>query len=247
MFLEEKDITMRGDWELIIASIFLILSGVVIIFTIIYLRKKDMINKNIQKRKGRKTLKNLWEIDDVKNGIIVSGNKHTIVMKIGSIDYHLLSEKEQNVLETSLIEIAKMIKYPMQFFSTTEFVDTSEIVKEIEDSISSKTNEKIVKYGNKIKEYLMDLMENRNLYVRKNYVLISCIGSFEKCKYELNSSYENLKFNLLNSRITLDILDDYEILELLHRELNKNTKVKIKDVLKKGGMSLYARGKSNSL
>ncbi|MCI8308808.1 MAG: hypothetical protein HFJ45_01020 [Clostridia bacterium] len=232
---------------MIIASIFLILSGVVIIFTIIYLRKKDMINKNIQKRKGRKTLKNLWEIDDVKNGIIVSGNKHTIVMKIGSIDYHLLSEKEQNVLETSLIEIAKMIKYPMQFFSTTEFVDTSEIVKEIEDSISSKTNEKIVKYGNKIKEYLMDLMENRNLYVRKNYVLISCIGSFEKCKYELNSSYENLKFNLLNSRITLDILDDYEILELLHRELNKNTKVKIKDVLKKGGMSLYARGKSNSL
>ena len=194
---------------MIIASIFLILSGVVIIFTIIYLRKKDMINKNIQKRKGRKTLKNLWEIDDVKNGIIVSGNKHTIVMKIGSIDYHLLSEKEQNVLETSLIEIAKMIKYPMQFFSTTEFVDTSEIVKEIEDSISSKTNEKIVKYGNKIKEYLMDLMENRNLYVRKNYVLISCIGSFEKCKYELNSSYENLKFNLLNSRITLDILDDY--------------------------------------
>lgn len=232
---------------MIIASIFLFLSGFVIIFTIIYLRKKDMINKSIQKRKGRKTLKNLWEIDDVKDNIIVSGNKHTIVMKIGSIDYHLLSEKEQNVLETNLIEIAKIIKYPMQFFSTTEFVDTSEIVKEIEDSISDKANEKIVKYGNKIKEYLMDLMENRNLCVRKNYVLISCIGSFKKCKYELNSSYENLKFNLLNSKITLDILDDYEILELLHRELNKNTKVKIKDVLKKGGMNLYARGKSNSL
>ena len=69
-------------------------------------------------------------------------------------------------------------------------------------------------------------MENRNLFVRKNYVLISCYGNYEKSKYELLGIYENLRFNLLNARIGLEILEDYEIVELLHREFNKNTTTK---------------------
>lgn len=105
--------------------------GSVIIFTAIYLNKKNKIKMNIQKRKGKKKLNNLWGIDDIRNEVIVSNNKKTIIMRIGSIDYHLLSAKEQNALETNLVEIAKTIKYPMQFFSTKEFIDTTEVIKEI--------------------------------------------------------------------------------------------------------------------
>ena len=105
--------------------------GSVIIFTAIYLNKKNKIKMNIQKRKGKKKLNNLWGIDDIRNEVIVSNNKKTIIMRIGSIDYHLLSAKEQNALETNLVEIAKTIKYPMQLFCTKEFIDTTEVIKEI--------------------------------------------------------------------------------------------------------------------
>lgn len=219
-----------------------ILSVLVIIFTVVYLNKQKKIKLNIQKRKQKKNIKNLWEIDTIKDEIIVSGNKHTIIMRIGSIDYHLLSEKEQNVLETNLIEISKTIKYPLQFFSTTEFIDTTDVINDIKVSIEEKNNPKIIRYGNSIIKYLSMMMENRNLYVRKNYVLISCYGNYDKARYELLGLYENLRFNLMNAKIGLEILKDYEIIELLHREFNKNTTTKLEDILKKGGLELYVKG-----
>lgn len=227
---------------MIIGIIFLFLSFGVILITAIYLKRKDKLKRNVYKIKGKRNLKNLWEIDDIRDNIIVSGNKNTIIMKIGNVDYHLLSEKEQNILELNLVEIAKTIKYPLQFFSTTEFIDTSTIINEIKNSISNKDNKKLVEYGKEIIKYLSKMMDNHDLYIRKNYVIISFIGNFEKAKQELNTIYENLRFNFLNSKIGLELLEDIEIVELLHRELNKNTTTKLKKIIEKGGVGLYVKG-----
>jgi len=242
LFLEKENMNLRGDKFVVIAIIFLLLSFLVIVFTVIYLNKQNNIRKNIQKQKRKKDIKSLWEIDDIKDGIIISGNKNTIIMRIGSIDYHLLSEKEQSVLELSLIEISKTIKYPLQFFSTTEFIDTSEIINEIKKHINSQENRKLFNYGNNIINHLSKMMDDRNFYIRKNYVVISCMGNIEKAKVELQNIYDTLRFNLMNARIGLTILEDFEIIELLHRELNKNTTTKIESLLEKGGMELYVKG-----
>ena len=61
--------------NLIVAVILGILSVLVIIFTAIYLNKKNKIKRNIQKRKGKKKLNNLWGIDDIRNEVIVLNNK----------------------------------------------------------------------------------------------------------------------------------------------------------------------------
>ena len=231
---------------MVISIVFAVLSVIVIVFTAIYLSRKNSIKTNVQKRKGKKNLKTLWDIDDIKNEVIISGSKNTIIMRIGSIDYHLLSEKEQSVLESNLIEIAKTIKYPLQFFSTTEFVDTTDVINDIKENIADKDNIKLIEYGNEMIKYLSNMMENKNLYVRKNYVLLSVTGNYEKSRLELLSTYESLRFNLLNAKIGLEVLNDYEIVELLHRELNKNTTTKIQDVLKEGGLELYVRGTNKS-
>lgn len=231
---------------MVISFVFAVLSVIVIVFTAIYLSRKKSIKTNVQKRNGKKNLKTLWDIDDIKNEVIISGSKNTIIMRIGSIDYHLLSEKEQSVLESNLIEIAKTIKYPLQFFSTTEFVDTTDVINDIKENIADKDNRKLIEYGNEMIKYLSNMMENKNLYVRKNYVLLSVTGNYEKSRLELLSTYESLRFNLLNAKIGLEILNDYEIVELLHRELNKNTTTKIQDVLKEGGLELYVRGTNKS-
>ena len=133
-----------------------------------------------------------------------------------------------------------------QFFSTTEFIDTTEIINDIKKSIRDKENTKIVEYGENIISYLGRMMENRNLYVRKNYVVISAYGNYEKSKAELLSLYESLRFNLLNAKISLEMLNDYEIIELLHREFNKNTTTKVENILQKGGLELYVRGKRSN-
>lgn len=232
---------------MIVAIIFAVMSIFVIIFTVIYLNKqKEKLKIKREKRKGKKTIKSIWNIDEINENVIVSGSKKTIIMKIGSIDYHLLSEKEQNALELNLIEITKTIKYPLQFFSTTEFVDTTDVINQIKENSQNNSNYKIVEYGNNIISHLSKLMENHNLLVRKNYVVLSGYGEFEKVKYDLISSYESLRFNLLNAKIQLDLLSDMEIIELLHRELNKNSTTKIERILQEGGLDTYVRGKNKS-
>lgn len=230
---------------MIITIVFAVLSVLVIVFTSIYLNKnKDRLHQKSKIKKEKNNIKNLWEIDEIVDNVILSENKKTIIMKIGSIDYHLLSEKEQAGLEMNLIEISKIIKNPIQFFSSTEFVDTSKIIDEINQHLEKTDNRKIIEYGNEIQKYLYKLMDNRNLYVRKNYVLISTYGDLSKARTELIQCYETLRFSLLNAGITLDILSDIEIIELLHRELNKNSTVRVGDLLKEGGAEPYVKGKN---
>ena len=56
------------------------------------------------------------------------GNRYSNIIKLGNIDYNMLSTQEQDSMESILIQTALAIDYPVQFFSTTEFIDTSKIV-----------------------------------------------------------------------------------------------------------------------
>lgn len=57
-----------------------------------------------------------------KDNIICLGNRYSNVIKLGNIDYNMLSNSEQDSIENVLIQTALAIDYPIQFFSTTEFI-----------------------------------------------------------------------------------------------------------------------------
>ena len=76
---------------------------------------------------------------------------------------------------------------------------------------------------NKIVEQRLAKEKKRAEQEKAEAEKLAQMNADEKAKYELLGVYENLRFNLLNARIGLEILEDYEIVELLHREFNKNT------------------------
>ena len=228
---------------MILMTVFLVLTLVFIIGTSIYLNnKKKNINSDIkpnQKQENNKNSKNkLSDILNIKiSGNIISlCNRFSEVIKLGNIDYNMLSIREQDAIENILIQSALSIDYPIQFFSTTEFIDTSKVVALLKKN--SIQNSKIEEYKKYLINYLESLMENRNISVVKNYAIISYDGTYENAIEELNRKVMSLKGSLLRATIVCEVLNEDELYNLIYRELNKNSTINAGN-LKKGGKNLY--------
>ncbi len=231
---------------MLIMLIFLILSIVFLIITAIYVNYKKKSSNNLKqvsnqpkaekgKSKGKKNLSNILQIK-IKDNIICLGNRYSTVVRLGNIDYNMLSNKEQEAIENILIQTALSIDYPIQFFSTTEYIDTSKIISVIEENKT--TNENIKKYKNYLSKYLQDLMENRSISIVKNYAIISYDGLYENASEELNRRTASFKGNLLRANIVCDTLNENELYNLMYRELNKNSALSIKKEME-GDQKLY--------
>ena len=225
------------------AMILMVLSIIFLLVAIIYSNfRKNKDNSHLPKQnfegKKNKANRNIADILDIQvlENFIKTGNRYSCVLRLGNIDYNMLSDDEQETIENVLIQTALSINYSIQFYNTTETIDTSEIINEMKENKLDSYN------ANKYKEYMIDylknLMENRNITVLRNYAIISYDGLFEDAKVELMRLCGSFKSNLLRAKIQTEILDEKELYNLIFRELNKNTKVNF-DFMMEGGQKLY--------
>ena len=239
---------------MVIMIIFLILSASLVIGTAIYLnlkKKKDInnikqepkqdINKK-SKSKAKKQLSHILEIK-IKDNVICLGNRYSLVIRLGNIDYNMLSNSEQETIEDVLMQTALSIDYPIQFFSTTEYIDTSKIIALIRQNNSK--NSKIQEYKELLIEYLQNLQENRTISTMQNYAVISYDGLYTNAIEELNRKALSFKGNLLRANVSCSILGEDELYSLIYRELNKNSVIDVSK-LKEGGKNLYVEKKQKT-
>ena len=236
---------------MIVTIIFGIASISLLIFTPIYVKKKNRLysfkpNKKGNLKKQRKNIKSIWGIDRIKDGIISINGKQSIIIELGSIEYKLLNDEEQNNIDNNLIKLAKTFTKQIQFFSTTEKIDTSDKVESIRLNLDKQKDENIREYGNSIIEYLENIMQEDNLYVRKNYCIIESNEPFEKAKADLEKYYSDFKYSLSSIRVKTRKLTDIEIIEFINRELNKNQNESVKEIIKKGGLDLYVQAENKT-
>ena len=197
-------------------------------------------------KKQRKNIKTIWGIEEIKDGILTVNNKHSIIIELGSIEYKLLNDEEQNNIDNSLIKLAKTFTNQTQFFSTIEKIDTTDKIETIKENIEKQKNINIKAYGESIIEYLDNIMQEDNLYVRKNYLIVTSNEAFEKAERELKEYYEDLKYSFAGIKVTVRLLEDIDIIELIYRELNKNSSEQIGNIIKEGGLEFYVKAKSET-
>ena len=197
-------------------------------------------------KKQRKNIKTIWGIEEIKDGILTVNSKHSIIIELGSIEYKLLNDEEQNNIDNSLIKLAKTFTNQTQFFSTIEKIDTTDKIETIKENIEKQKNINIKAYGESIIEYLDNIMQEDNLYVRKNYLIVTSNEAFEKAERELKEYYEDLKYSFAGIKVTVRLLEDIDIIELIYRELNKNSSEQIGNIIKEGGLEFYVKAKSET-
>lgn len=229
---------------MIIMFIFLGLTIVFIIGTAIYLNKSKKQNgftQNIDKKENqgkkvdKKKLENIFNFK-IKDNMICIGNRYSNIIRLGNIDYNMLSVSEQDSIENILIQTSLSIDYPVQFFSTTEYIDTSKVIQLMKKN--KNTNEKIEEYKNYLIDYLQNLMENRTISVVRSYAIISYDGNLKDAMQELNRKTLSFTSSLLRAKIVCEVLTEDEIYDLIYKELNKNSTINISN-LQGGGKELY--------
>lgn len=236
---------------MVITIIFMLASICLVILLPIYLRKKNRIyslriQEKVNLKKQKKNIKTIWGIKEINNGVLTVNNRHSIIIELGSIEYRLLNDEEQNNIDNNLVKISKTFTNQTQFFSTIEKIDTTEKIETIRNNIEKQKNSNIKEYGESIIEYLDNIMQEDNLYVRKNYLIITSNEPYEKAERELKEYYEDIRYSLSNIKVTTRLLSDIDIIELIHRELNKNSNEQLRNIIKKGGLDFYVQSKSKA-
>lgn len=236
---------------MVITIFFMLASICLIIILPIYLRKKNrMYNLGTQEKpnikKQRKNIKTIWGIEEIKNQMLTINNSHSIVIELGNIEYRLLNDEEQNNIDNNLKKIAKTFTNQTQFFSTIEKIDTTDKIENIRENIEKQRNNNIKEYGKSIIEYLDNIMQEDDLYVRKNYLIITSFEPYDKAERELKEYYDDLRYSLSNIKVTARLLSDMDIIELIYRELNKNSNEQLRNIIKKGGLDFYVQSESKA-
>lgn len=237
---------------MVIMIFFLSLSVLAVIVTIIYLKKdqKKVKQKNISSEnqannnKNNNKNKQLKDILGLKisNSMINIDSNYSCILKIGSIDYRMMSDKEQNKIEDILMETARAFDGYIQFLTTMEKIDTSEIINDIKKNKAS--NMKIRYCKENLINFLVNMMEKMNTSINRNYIIVSYDGLYEDATKELNRKISNLKANLSSAKIQCEMLNDEEIYNLLYKELNKNSNI-IKMNFAKEGLYVKQKEKNN--
>ena len=225
---------------MVIMIIFLILSVLAIILTFMYLKKSnskvklkksntDIKTAKENKKKKNKQLKDILGLK-IDNSMINIENRYSCILRIGSIDYNMMSESEQETIENVLIQTALSFDGFVQFLTTTENIDTNEIINDIKKTRA--TNMQIRNCKENLINFLNDMMENMDTAINRNYIIISYDGLYEDAIKELNRRIANVKTSLSRAKIQCELLNDEDIYNLLFKELNKNSNI-IKMNLKK--------------
>lgn len=197
-------------------------------------------------KKQMKNIKTIWGIEEIKNQMLTINNSHSIIIELGSIEYRLLNDEEQNNIDNNLRKIAKTFTNQTQFFSTIEKIDTTDKIENIRENIDKQRNSNIKEYGKSIIDYLDSIMQEDDLYVRKNYLIVTSFEPYDKAERELKEYYDDLRYSLSNIKVTTKLLSDMDIVELVYRELNKNSNEQLRNIIKKGGLDFYVKSKSKT-
>ena len=230
---------------MIIAFVFILGGIIFLIGTLVYVKKKNNLQgiHPIDKSNIKKTLNSLWGIDGVNNQVIsINKQQHSIIVELESIEYSLLHEGERQNVDRELINIAQMLRFPIQFLEIKQKIDLGDAIQDITvNTINS--NEYIKEYAKNIIGHLKKIQEEEDLFERKNYMIISSFNKRKNAEIELKEFYQLLKYHLMNIKIGTRLLSDMEILELIYEQLHKGSKGKVRDILEKGGLDLYVTSK----
>lgn len=175
------------------------------------------------KKHSKADLKDIWEIQDIKQGIIsLTGNRYRMVLRVAAADFFLLGEGEQEQVEDALRSVLMGISFPVQFLVTSEALNTRQAVQDVKENLVN-LHENVRNYAQEYALYLEGLTLERTAAVRSAYAVLSfeTTRDIDYAHAELLARAASLADGLQMARINCEVLDTPALVDLLHHLLNR--------------------------
>lgn len=203
--------------------IILSLSVLLIISTFIYLKKaenggvKSLLPQKSEKPSSRKNaIDNLWQINNIQEGIIELPNDNYIaICRVSATDFYLLGEDEQEAIEDAAARAIMSLSMPIQLITISELVDTRQAVADLENKQAM--NEQIAHLRNQRIAYLEAIMQDKQSTVRQSYLVISTLTNKGRKHVfgEIQHQISILQNGLGGARMQIEQLDSNAVVDFL--------------------------------
>ncbi|MBO8128956.1 MAG: hypothetical protein H0Z39_07125 [Peptococcaceae bacterium] len=198
-----------------------------------------------EKKQRRDGLQWLWEIEDVRNGVLqLTNNRYRAILRITPINVALMSEEEQTATEDALMACAMGISFPVQFVSATNTVDTRHAVSGIAARATRDPSPIRQAYAEQLCQYLDAIQDTKGVLSREIYVVVTSDQRDPgKAAQELDHRCAVLANSLGRANVVVERLSSEAIVDLLHHQLNRGKRVRPSEVVAAGGLDLCLTGK----
>lgn len=231
---------------MVILIIVLIALGVISFFT--YKKIKDILDnpdehvakEDAKEVKKEMTAQDYLQFKDIKDNVIDLGNdRYRMVIEVSSINFHLKTDEEKNVILMSYQNFLNSLTFPISIYSQTQKIDNTKMLKILEKDIEKTTAEfpAISTYG----EYYLKEMKQIHRYtgsntIKKKYIIVPFEGLEDLTELSKDEKYaEALKRINERVQIVIDgltpidlkgrVLNTAELAEFIYSSYNKDKKI----------------------
>lgn len=199
------------------------------------------VQAKVKSRKVKESVKDLWEIEDVRRGVLLlSGNRYRLICRMSSADFWLLSEGEQNDVEDAAAAALMQITFPVQVLVTSQAVDTRAAVEELRQA-AGRLPKALQEMALARAEYLEALTQEKTASARQAYLVIpyDTVKGFDHAYGELHARLANLADALAGAKVRVEPLSSEAVVDLLSHLLNRGRAWRPSEAVEAGVMSLY--------
>lgn len=199
-------------------------------------------SQKVKKSKQRTNIKDIWEIEDVRKGVLIlSGNRYRLICRMSAVDFWLLSEVEQNDVEDSAAAALMQLTFPIQVLMTSQAVDTRTAVDDLRQraqGLSGVLQEMALARA----EYLDALTQEKTASARQAYIVIpyDTVKGFKQAFGELHARLSLFADALFGAKVQVEPLSSEAVVDLLAHMLNRGSAWQPSEAVEAGVLSLYS-------
>ena len=113
------------------------------------------------------------EISAIRNNIAFLKNKNAVlILEVSYINFTLLSKDEQNAKIFAYAALLNSLSFPIQIFINNKKVDISAYLSLLDSQISLITDQKVLDYMKKYKDFIEQLVTQNTVLDKKFYLVI---------------------------------------------------------------------------
>lgn len=172
--------------------------------------------------------------DEIMGNLIRIGNEYRCILKVSSVNYQLMTEFEQDALESSFKSLIDSMDYVFAFYIQTRELDTRVMIEKFKEDYEKlkETMPKCLEYA---EEFINTFSEgNFDGVIVKNKYLILCSDDFshmtalsneeraEIAAEQLTQRMANAQNALRNIGLNCELLKEHELIELIVLGLDKS-------------------------
>jgi len=198
--------------------------------------------QGIAKPSGKqKNFADIWDIEEIRDSVVfLKDGRCSAVIRVGAIDFRMMSEAEQEAVENALIQTALSFSFDVQLYATSEYIDVEAAKQEIETNDVS-DNPKLAKLQEEALQFLDNIAKSRGT-VRRNYIIVSYDGNSEKAYQELNRYCNIIISSLTRAKVPAYRLGSSDVLYWGDSSLNCGLRSIPSSGWASGALDLYVAG-----